>query len=280
MRIPPFNDELLRSLCDILGATNVGLTNAEIDQLLSSAKIEDPHAKKYPKNPYYYHPISKRERLYQALSQRQKQDQCANNVVNFIRIALNPVRFVQDKSQYDFLLSEVNKVLSFSGLELGEDGRLRTTKRVETLSEAEQRARKLRYKLIERDTHPDVLVFCKAELIQDNYFHAVLEATKSVAEKIRRESRIDLDGSRLIDEAFSFSKEKKPRLAFNSLHTVTEQMEHRGLMNLLKGMFGTFRNVTAHAPKITWVMSEQDALDLLSLTSFLHRRIDACKVLK
>ena len=57
-------------------------------------------------------------------------------------------------------------------------------------------------------------------------------------------------------------------------------MEHNGLMNLLKGMFGTFRNVTAHAPKITWMMDEQDALDLLSLASFLHRRIDACKQLE
>lgn len=280
MRIPAFDDELLRSLCAILGATNEGLTNAEIDQLLSNAKIEDPHAKKYPKNPYVYYPITKRDRLYQALSQRQLQDQCGNNVVNFLLMALSPVRFVQNRPKYDFLLSEANKVLSFSGLEIGEDGKLRTTNRVETLSEAEQRASKLRYKLIERDAHPDVLEFCKAELIQDNYFHAVLEATKSVADKIRRKGKIDLDGSHLIDEAFSFKKEKVPRLAFNSLQTVTEQMEHRGLMNLLKGMFGTFRNVTAHAPKITWVMSEHDALDLLSLASFLHRRIDACRVLK
>ena len=33
---------------------------------------------------------------------------------------------------------------------------------------------------------------------------------------------------------------------------------------LLKGMFGTFRNVTAHAPKIAWPIDEQDALDLLT----------------
>lgn len=39
-------------------------------------------------------------------------------------------------------------------------------------------------------------------------------------------------------------------------------------------MFGTFRNVTGHAPKITWPISEQDALDLLTLVSYLHRRLD------
>ena len=33
--------------------------------------------------------------------------------------------------------------------------------------------------------HPDVLAFCRAELLQQNYFHAVLEASKSVADKLR-----------------------------------------------------------------------------------------------
>ena len=46
-------------------------------------------------------------------------------------------------------------------------------------------------------------------------------------------------------------------------------------MNLFIGMFGTFRNVTAHGPKITWNITEQDALDLLTLISLLHRRLDA-----
>jgi len=63
-------------------------------------------------------------------------------------------------------------------------------------------------------------------------------------------------------------------LAFNSLQTKTEQSEHKGLMNLVKGLFGTFRNTTAHAPKIKWVIREQDALDMLSLASLLHRRLD------
>jgi hypothetical protein len=40
-------------------------------------------------------------------------------------------------------------------------------------------------------------------------------------------------------------------------------------------MFGTFRNVTAHAPKITWSIKEEDALDLLSMLSYFHRRLDA-----
>jgi Protein of unknown function (Hypoth_ymh) len=42
----------------------------------------------------------------------------------------------------------------------------------------------------------------------------------------------------------------------------------------LKGTFGTFRNVTGHASKITWQITEEDAFDLLSIVSYLHRRLD------
>ncbi|WP_244967818.1 TIGR02391 family protein [Xenorhabdus budapestensis] len=35
-----------------------------------------------------------------------------------------------------------------------------------------------------------------------------------------------------------------------------------------------FRNTTAHAPKITWSIQEQDALDILSMVSLVHRRLD------
>jgi uncharacterized protein (TIGR02391 family) len=45
-------------------------------------------------------------------------------------------------------------------------------------------------------------------------------------------------------------------------------------MNLLKGIFGMFRNTTAHAPKIIWNIDENDALDILSLISLVHRNLD------
>ena len=70
-----------------------------------------------------------------------------------------------------------------------------------------------------------------------------------------------------------------PLLAINSLRTDTEKSEQKGFASLLRGMFGTFRNVTGHAPKIMWPISEEDALDLLSLVSYLHRRLDAPRVL-
>ncbi len=36
-----------------------------------------------------------------------------------------------------------------------------------------------------------------------------------------------------------------------------------------------FRNPTAHEARINWDMKKEDAEDLLSLVSLIHRRIDA-----
>ncbi|WP_151738405.1 TIGR02391 family protein, partial [Acinetobacter junii] len=164
-------------------------------------------------------------------------------------------------------------VLSFEGLELTESGDIRTTAKVNTFSEAEERAQNLRKTLLDRKIHSDVLTFCKAELLVDNYFHAVFEATKSIAEKIRIKTDLTTDGSELVDQAFSY-RGKIPYLALNNLTSESHESEQKGFMNLLKGVFGTFRNTTAHAPKIAWEINEQDALDILSMISLIHRKLD------
>jgi uncharacterized protein (TIGR02391 family) len=258
--IPSFDETTLRAICDVLGDTSTGLTGSEIGQILRDCAIADP-----------FPGITKRHRLYESLSQRQNSDSCGNYVVSFILAAMKPVRYVRDRQLFETRREVLNQTLSFVGLTLGEDGQLRQTAAAKTIGEARERASLLRRALLDRQVHPDVLQFCREELLQDNYFHAVFEATKSVADKIREKSGITSDGSQLVDEAFGGSQ---PLLAFNSLRTPTERSEHTGLMNLLKGLFGTFRNTTAHAPKIKWVINEQDALDMLSLASLLHRRLD------
>lgn len=169
---------------------------------------------------------------------------------------------------------ELSKGLAFAGYELGEDGLLRPRAAARTLPEAEQRANRLRTALQRREVHGDVLRFCRAELIQDNYFHAVLEATKGLTNKIRARTGLTGDGGPLAEQALGLGQARTPFLAFNSLRTESEQSEQKGPLNLMKGLLGTFRNPTAHAPEISWNMTEQDALDLLTMASFLHRRLD------
>jgi uncharacterized protein (TIGR02391 family) len=82
------------------------------------------------------------------------------------------------------------------------------------------------------------------------------------------------DGAGLVDEAFGF-RGSVPYLALNALQSETEQSEQSGFMNLLKGVFGHFRNPTAHAPRVNWHMREEDAVDLLTFASYLHRRLDS-----
>jgi hypothetical protein len=45
-------------------------------------------------------------------------------------------------------------------------------------------------------------------------------------------------------------------------------------MNLIKGLFGLIRNPTAHEPKIKFIIEEDEALDLMILISYAHKRLD------
>jgi uncharacterized protein (TIGR02391 family) len=110
-----------------------------------------------------------------------------------------------------------------------------------------------------------------AKLLEDNYFHAVLEATKGLFERVRQRTACRPTGASWPTRR---SAATCPRVAFNSLRSDSERSKQRGLMNLFKGVYGTFRNPTAHAPRLSWPMTEQDALDLLTLLSMLDRRLD------
>jgi len=257
---PCFTQSQLESISQILAATNSGLTGSEIARLLQRAKIEDVD----PSN-------TKWKRLCNALGSRQNNDRTGDRTLAFIALAMDPVRYQGDHEMFRARLTDLNVVLAFYGLQLGEDGKYRRTAQATTLTEAEQRASTLRAALRQRDVHQDVLRYCRAELLEHDCFHAVLEATKSVAEKIRQRTGLQSDGATLVDEALGGDP---PMLRINQLATETQRSEQRGFVNLAKGLFGTFRNPTAHAPRIEWPLSEQDALDLFCLASYIHRRID------
>ena len=104
----------------------------------------------------------------------------------------------------------------------------------------------------------------------NNYFHAVFEANKGLFARIRELSGLETDGNALIEEVFS----SNPILIINNFITQSEKDEHKGFCNLLKGLCGMFRNTEAHEPKVTWIITEQDALEILGIISYCHRRLD------
>ena len=259
--VASMDETVLRSVCAALA--DDGLTGAQIGRLLSQSGISDPAPG-----------ITKRERLFIALAERQRGDGCANQIMQFIRTALHPASYVDRPAFFDDLRAKTNRSLSFAGYSVNERGEIQPVSAARTITEAEERAGRLRAELQRRKVHPDVLLYCRAELLVENYFHAVFEATKSVAEKIRQKASVTGDGAEIVDAAFALAK-GMPLLALNTLQSKTEQDEQKGFSNLVKGMFGMFRNVTGHAPKIHWTVTEQDALDLLTLVSLIHRRLDA-----
>jgi len=63
-------------------------------------------------------------------------------------------------------------------------------------------------------------------------------------------------------------------LVVNQYDSETLGGEQRGFVSLLKGLYGTVRNPLAHEPKMEWNVEEQDALDILTTISFIHRKLD------
>ena len=260
-RPPQFTQAQIESISKALGDTNTGLTGSEIGWMLAQARIDDID----PTN-------TKWKRLHNALVTRHTRDRHGDRVLGFIRAALDPGRYTEDPTEFEERKDRVNIVLAFHGLEFRDDGRFHTVAVATTLTEAEGRANRLRQALQSRGFHQDMIRFCRAEFLQNDCFHAVLEASKSVAEKIRQKTGLTSDGAQLVDEALGGAT---PQLRINAFATDTQKSEQRGFCNLAKGLFGTFRNPTAHAPRIQWSLDEQDALDLFALASYIHRRVDS-----
>lgn len=257
---PAFTAEELTHICKELADTVTGLTGSEIGYILSQIGVHDTDPT-----------MTKWKRLFNAIVAQQNQDKKGDIVLAFVSRALAPARFVGNRGFYAQKLESVNVILAFKGLRFEEDGRFHIIKQATNLSEAEARASRLKENLLMRNPHPELLRFCRAELVVDNYFHAVLEASKSIAETIRSITGLTSDGATLIDETLGGDN---PKIKINNFITETELSEQRGFLNLTKGLFGTFRNPTGHAARIVWQMPEADALDLFTLGSYILRRID------
>ena len=179
-----------------------------------------------------------------------------------INRAMDPVNYARDPGAFTWRRDELNVVLAFSGFYVREDGKVAHADKATTLDAARARAGRLKSALESRGVHTEVLNYCRAELLDENYFHAVFESTKGVAERIRLMSGLTIDGAELVNKAFSI---QSPILVLVPLATESEKGEQKGFANLLVGLFGAVRNPLAHAPKTNWPMSEQDALDILTL---------------
>jgi uncharacterized protein (TIGR02391 family) len=259
-----FTSGQIEEIAKILGDTNEGLTGSEIGHLLKSCDIPDTHPE-----------LTKWKRLYNAFAKVHNTKGRDNDILRFVARALEPSKYTRNHEQFYERADLLNRVLVFVGLEYQDDGKFHTVKSAASLSDATDRAKKLFETVKSRGLHPDLQQYCRAELTTDNYYHAVLEAAKGVAMKLRTMTGVEGDGASLVDRTLLGAT---PPLLINPYETESEISEQKGFANLLKGLFGVFRNPTAHELRAEWSMSLQDALDFFGIASYAMRRLDQANI--
>lgn len=254
------NQGIIERISKILGDTSEGLTGSEIAYFLQQCEIEDVTPN-----------ITKWKRLYSAFATVQNTDKRPDRILVFIKTVLNPARFT-DHHSFEVKRHAINECLSYVGYALQPNGHFIEVAVANTISEAQQRANDLLANLTVRNAHKDIFKYCTAELVDKNYFHAVFEACKGLFARIRQLSLINTDGIQLVQYVFNH-----PVLVINSFQTKQEKDEQKGFEAILEGLCNMFRNPEAHQPKIEWPVGEQDALEILSLISYCHRRLDKAR---
>lgn len=250
----------------MLAETHDGLTGREIGDLLARLKMADPLPG-----------LTKRDRLAEAFIVRQNRDGNPKRIITFLTYAMEPVRYRDRPELFTLRQDRLNERLAFVGLHINDKGEVVRGARAQTLDEATRIATSVRDELHRRKTHPEVLRYCSVEVLKRAHFHACLEATKSIFDRLRSMTGASGDGATLVDAALSLGKSGTPALAINSLGTQTEKDEQTGLANLVKGLGGLFRNPTAHDPRLNRSVSDEELLEVLTMVSMVHRRLDGAR---
>lgn len=260
---PPWSYPVLKAVADVLADTSDGLTGSQISDLLSRLGMDDPIPT-----------ATKRDRLTEAFVARQNMDQSPRRVITFIVTAMEPVRYRSRPELFTLRQDKLNEHLAFVGLRVNDEGKVAKGAAARTLDEASRIATSIRDELHRRKCHPEVLRYCSAEVLKKAHFHACLEATKSIFDRLRSMTGASGDGAALVDATLALGKSGVPMLAINSLRTQTEKDEQTGLANFLKGLNGLYRNPTAHDPRMNRTISDDELLEVLTMVSMVHRRLD------
>lgn len=265
-RHEPWPEPVVRGVADVLGATEDGLTGSQIGQLLRTVQVPDvaPSA-------------SKRDRLFEALCARQTRDRASNCVIAFITQAMSPVLYRDNPRIFSARRDRLNEVLVFVGVRVNDKGQVAYAPAAATPDDAAKRANSLRAELRRRGTHPEVLRYCADEVLAKNWFHASLEAAKGLAQRLRDLTGLTGDGAKVVTTALSLGRSGVPLLAINSLQTESDRDEQTGFVNLLQGLFGMYRNPVAHDPRCLRTVTDDELLELLTLLSAVHRRLDGVR---
>ncbi len=255
-KIEPFRLSALEQIAKIIGARYTG---SEITEFFRKSGF-----------PYIRHDGSTKWRfVYSTLEKIQSDVYGPYNIAKIIQQLCDPQEYFGNGEGHGQIVDEINEILSFYGLILrGKDGKIIVaTERDAFLRTQESDEAKL-FDL--RDFHPEVKKHARLLFLESRHFHAVFECCKAFDKYVREKSQLDKHGSALMSTALSI----KGPLKLNSQHTETERNEQEGLMHLCMGLMRAIRNPESHEPELDWSITREDALDILSLISFLYRQVD------
>lgn len=190
-----------------------------------------------------------------------------------IEYASKPQKWVNSPDKWSDFKRSLNSTLIFHEIELLDDGKISTTIAPKTLDEATKRLNNLTEKLGTLSVHQNVFKFAQKELLQENFFHAILESSKGVMDRLRQISELSEDGNALIDKSFSV-KQPLVLIKGNFLTSSSDRSTYLGLANLIRAIVSMYRNPKAHEPKLYNEDSLEDAIDAFILMSVAHRQLD------
>ena len=134
-----------------------------------------------------------------------------------------------------------------------------------------------------RHLHPSIKSGVYEYYKNGQYAHAADQGTKIYAQRVRKISKQDKDGTNLCS-VYTFEYDQKtnklirpPLVSVNDLSTESLRNIQNGQSELTRGLMTGFRNPVNHAPVssvVPAIITELDCLNILSLVSYLSTKLD------
>ena len=203
--------------------------------------------------------------VYNALEEIQGRPHGPYQVAKVIEQLCNP----QEYFGYKQIGNKINEILGFYGLRVDtKTGKILVTRQADaSLRSQESEEANL---FDSRELHPEVRKHSRLLFLEGHHFHAVFECCKAFGKCVQEKSGIEKHGSELMSAALS----TRGPLKLNTQQTETGRNEQEGLMHLSMGLMRAVRNPESHEPELDWPITREDALDILSLISYLYRQLD------
>lgn len=268
------NANTIRNLCDVIGKTDCFLSKRKLEKMLKMCDIPILDNGSRSNGLWYTIGKNKADWFYDCLISKIEKDKSQTCIYNLFTIGLAPANFVNEKTPYENLVNDLNKILSFDGYEFSKNGDIILIQKAKTIDEVNEKFNTIKTRISDLKIG-NVLKYCGNAIDRCDYYDIVLESVKGLCEKVKEITGNNLeDGIALFNSVFNT---KSPRIILdkNFLKTKSENNEYNGVKELLNGCWHLFRNTKSHTLKELCPKDNIDTLiKILTIVSFLLDILD------